>query len=51
MTGVVSCAQGGWHGREGSPSVNVITPLEPTLPSIGTRTHTVFVDVEPDNRP
>lgn len=45
--GVVSCIQGGWQNLPDSPSVNNLTPLEPTLPSIGTRTHTVFVEVEP----
>jgi anaerobic dimethyl sulfoxide reductase subunit A len=44
--GVVSCTEGGWFNREGSPSVNLVTALDPTLPSLGTRTHTVFVEVD-----
>ena len=45
MRGVVSCDQGEWFGSDGDGSVNRLTPLDPTLPSMGTRTHTVFVGV------
>jgi anaerobic dimethyl sulfoxide reductase subunit A len=45
MPGVVSCIQGGWFAGEDDCSVNRVTSLEPTMPSIGTRTHTVFVEV------
>ena len=43
MPGVVSCPQGGWLGAD--PSANVVTSLDPTMPSVSTRTHTVFVEV------
>jgi anaerobic dimethyl sulfoxide reductase subunit A len=46
LPGVISLFQGGWFGTADGPSANEVTSLEPTQPSGGTRTHTVFVEVE-----
>ncbi len=50
MPGVLSCTQGGWFRRgERSGvrrfSVNVLTSSEPTLPSQGSRTHSIMVNI------
>lgn len=50
--GVVSANQGTWprvDAESGLPAgnVNVLTSTEPTLPSRGSRTHSVFVEVSP----
>jgi len=51
MPGVVCLLEGVWasfdsDGVETSGSVNVLTSTTPTLPSHGSRTHSVFVQVE-----
>lgn len=57
MPGVVSCIQGAWMAEDPSKggradgSVNRVTPLEPTRPSIGTRTHSVMVEISPSPLP
>jgi anaerobic dimethyl sulfoxide reductase subunit A len=50
MEGVVSVHEGGWpvfekDGAETAGSVNVLTSTEPTEPSMGSRTHSVLVEV------
>jgi anaerobic dimethyl sulfoxide reductase subunit A len=50
LPGVVSCNQGVWPrfsptGEELAGSVNVLTSTEPTLPSRGSRTHSVYVQI------
>jgi anaerobic dimethyl sulfoxide reductase subunit A len=52
MEGVVSACEGVWpsfdeQGIEVSGSVNVLTSSDPTEPSMGSRTHSVFVEVSP----
>jgi anaerobic dimethyl sulfoxide reductase subunit A len=52
MPGVVSACEGVWplfdkEGTETAGSVNVLTPTEPTKPSMGSRTHSVLVEVSP----
>jgi len=52
MPGVVSACEGVWpsfdrDGTETAGSVNVLTPTEPTKPSMGSRTHSVLVEVSP----
>lgn len=52
MTGAVSACEGVWplfdkDGTERNGSVNVLTPTEPTEPSMGSRTHSVLVEVSP----
>jgi anaerobic dimethyl sulfoxide reductase subunit A len=52
MPGVVCALEGVWptfgdDGVEYAGSVNVLTPTDPTLPSQGSRTHSVLVDVYP----
>jgi anaerobic dimethyl sulfoxide reductase subunit A len=51
MPGVVSILEGAWvdfnkEGVETAGSVNVLTSTVPTLPSYGSRTHSVLVQVE-----
>ena len=51
MPGVVSLLQGAWpmldaEGTDRAGSSNVLTPTEPTLPSQGSRTHSIWVEVE-----
>ncbi len=53
MQGVVSAHQGVWPefntgGIETAGSVNVLTSTEPTKPSNGSRTHSVLVEVTPE---
>jgi anaerobic dimethyl sulfoxide reductase subunit A len=55
MPGVVSAHQGVWpvfdaRGTETAGSVNVLTSTEPTMPSMGSRTHSVLVEVLPTER-
>jgi anaerobic dimethyl sulfoxide reductase subunit A len=50
MPGVVSAHQGVWpeldgRGIEIAGSVNILTSTEPTTPSMGSRTHSVLVEV------
>ena len=50
MEGVVSACEGVWpvfdeDGTETAGSVNVLTSTVPTEPSMGSRTHSVFVEV------
>ncbi len=55
MPGVVSCSQGGWLKANGDSTagtvvfgigaINMITSTDPTLPSRGSRTHSVKVEV------
>jgi anaerobic dimethyl sulfoxide reductase subunit A len=50
--GVVSAHQGVWpefdsDGTETQGSVNILTPTDPTEPSLGSRTHSVLVEVTP----
>jgi anaerobic dimethyl sulfoxide reductase subunit A len=52
MPGVVSAYQGVWpvldgSGTETAGSVNILTSTEPTTPSMGSRTHSVLVEVCP----
>jgi anaerobic dimethyl sulfoxide reductase subunit A len=52
MAGVVCMIEGIWpefdaEGIDTAGSSNVLTPTEPTLPSQGTRTHSVLVEVTP----
>jgi anaerobic dimethyl sulfoxide reductase subunit A len=51
MPGVVCLLEGVWatfdpEGVETAGSVNVLTSTVPTLPSYGSRTHSVFVQVK-----
>lgn len=51
MPGVVCLVQGGWpsldaEGVDTAGCANVLTSTEPTLPSQGSRTHSVLVEVE-----
>jgi len=51
MRGAVCLHEGAWpafgeDGAERSGSANVLTSTEPTLPSHGSRTHSVLVQVE-----
>jgi anaerobic dimethyl sulfoxide reductase subunit A len=53
MPGVVCLANGVWpelgpDGSDGAGSANLLTPTEPTLPSHGSRTHSVGVEVRPE---
>jgi anaerobic dimethyl sulfoxide reductase subunit A len=53
VAGTVSCTQGAWHRRsaEGAEwGVNALTSAEPTLPSEGSRTHSIKVEVWRSNR-
>lgn len=50
MPGVVSALEGVWpeidrDGIERAGSVNILTPTDPTEPSLGSRTHSVLVEV------
>jgi len=50
MPGVVSAHQGVWpeidrDGTERAGSVNILTPTDPTEPSLGSRTHSVLVEI------
>ncbi|MCF7928467.1 MAG: molybdopterin-dependent oxidoreductase [Spirochaetales bacterium] len=45
MPGVVSCSQGGWL-NEPNPAVNHLSSTKPTLPSHGSRTHSIRVQVK-----
>ena len=50
MPGVVCLIEGAWpsfepDGTETAGSANVLTSTEPTLPSQGSRTHSVLVQV------
>ncbi len=50
LPGVVSCNQGVWprispEGEDLAGSVNVLTSTEPTLPSRGSRTHSLYVNI------
>jgi anaerobic dimethyl sulfoxide reductase subunit A len=52
MEGVASACEGVWpvfdgDGIETAGSVNVLTSTDPTEPSMGSRTHSVFVEVVP----
>ncbi len=52
MPGVVSLLEGAWpefdeDGVDTAGSANVLTSSEPTLPSQGSRTHSVLVEVRP----
>jgi anaerobic dimethyl sulfoxide reductase subunit A len=52
MPGVVSLAAGVWpeldeHGADTAGSANLLTCTQPTLPSRGARTHSVWVEVQP----
>ncbi|MBN2324721.1 MAG: molybdopterin-dependent oxidoreductase [Spirochaetes bacterium] len=52
LPGVVSAYEGVWpvfddDGTETAGSVNVLTSTVPTEPSMGSRTHSVFVEVSP----
>jgi anaerobic dimethyl sulfoxide reductase subunit A len=52
MPGVVSLAAGVWpeldeHGADTAGSANLLTCTQPTLPSRGARTHSVWVEVRP----
>jgi len=52
MPGVVCLLAGAWprfgsDGTDAGGCPNVLTPTEPTLPSQGSRTHSVWVQVEP----
>ena len=54
MPGVVSAHQGVWpeldhEGVETAGSVNMLTSTEPTTPSMGSRTHSVLVEVSAVN--
>ncbi len=50
ITGCVSLTQGAWtardaHGVEKGGSANILTSTIPTMPSQGSRTHSIFVEV------
>jgi anaerobic dimethyl sulfoxide reductase subunit A len=52
MPGVVSLSAGVWpeldeHGTDLAGSANLLTSTQPTLPSRGARTHSVWVEVSP----
>ena len=52
MPGVVSALEGVWpeidrDGTERAGSINILTPTDPTKPSLGSRTHSVLVEVSP----
>jgi anaerobic selenocysteine-containing dehydrogenase len=52
MPGVVSLNQGAWPSFDGdgvdtAGAANVLTCTEPTMPSEGSRTHSVNVEVAP----
>jgi anaerobic dimethyl sulfoxide reductase subunit A len=52
MPGVVCLHQGVWpdldkNGCDSAGSANILTSTEPTKPSDGSRTHSIFVEVEP----
>lgn len=54
MQGVISLNNGIWPKFDGSQitsnnSVNFLTSTEPTLPSQGSRTHTIFAEVKPNH--
>ena len=51
IQGTVCLPQGAWsvlneNGIETGGSANILTATQPTLPSQGSRTHSVFVQVE-----
>ncbi len=47
IKGVVCHYEGAWLNQEdGNASINILTSTEPTLPSHGSRTHSVLVNVE-----
>jgi anaerobic dimethyl sulfoxide reductase subunit A len=56
MEGVVCLLQGNWpdldeNGIDHGGAVNILTSTEPTRPSMGSRTHSVAVEVNPSAVP